>query len=254
MGSWKPRQPLSAAAAAAVAATTTLALRSFSWMTRRTRFAPTIRATNTTRGQCPSLSPSPLQIDGAAVLSEMDDAIVRLRKWQLDRELTRLEMEAELQHAMNVKAARVTSVPSSSSSSGHGDDDCRAAAASQRAVAAVEALLQAQATGPDRRVDLSVLAQQDRALATEADRTLAEEERAEDEIREAVCRRRREEVMYGGAGLEADVSSLTAQLRHYSDDLDSLLARAEVRGDTGVGHAADATSTLTLPLPPSHFK
>jgi len=200
------------------------------------------------------------QIDGAAVLSEMDDAIVRLRKWQLDREITRLEMEAELQHALDLKAARTAASSSSSSSSAsssasalnHDDDgdggSGRAAAASQRALVAVEALLQAQITGPDRRIDLSVLAQQDRALATEADRTLAEGERVEAEIRDAVCRRRCEEVMYAGTGLEADVSSLTAQLRHYSDDLDDLLARA---GDGG-GACVDAEESL--PIPPAHFK
>ena len=46
------------------------------------------------------------QIDGTAVLNEMDDAIIRLRKWQLDREINKLEVQMEMQQAWEVREAK----------------------------------------------------------------------------------------------------------------------------------------------------
>ena len=57
----------------------------------------------------------------------------------------------------------------------------------------IEALIRTK-TSPDRRIDLSILDEQDRILANESIRNMEVTEQVQHEIDEAACRRRLDEV------------------------------------------------------------
>lgn len=185
------------------------------------------------------------QIDGAAVLNEMDDAIIRLRKWQLEREFQKLEVESQLQEQrLNEKN---TSIVTDLDSTTTADDDYEhRRSASKKSLETMEALLRANDVSPDRRIDLSILNEQDIYLASESLKSLEVDEQLGQEINEAACRRMREEVLFDGDGLEADVTALTAQLMNFSSELDSLLLQAD---DSEITTAATATTRVSTAEP-----
>ncbi len=192
------------------------------------------------------------QIDGAAVLNEMDDAIIRLRKWQLEREFQKLEIQSQLQQqTINEKETkRITDLPGAVLDSTATDDYENRRSASKKSLETMEALIHANDVSPDRRIDLSILNEQDLYLANESLRSLEIEEQLEQEIKEAACRRMREEVLFDGDGLEADVTALTAQLMNFSSELDSLLLQADTSAAEPPANWLDQFNDSVLPQPP----